>query len=240
VPRRSLPPAGREPDIAGLAAVLADASRVAMLDALLDGGGHAIGALGRRAGVSIATASSHVRRLADAGLVTVVQAGRERRVRLAGPEVAELLERLATLAAPAPAWSQGARSRRDELRFARTCYDHLAGVLAILVAQALVARGWLYRTSDTFEPSLALLAWLDERGHPIAGDARRPLSRACLDWTERVPHLAGRVGAALAATFIVERWVARVRDTRALRVTDRGRSALARELGLTLPALRRG
>jgi DNA-binding transcriptional ArsR family regulator len=216
--------------IAHIASVLADPSRAAMLDILLDGDAHAIGRLARHAGITAATASSHLRKLDDAGLVTVTTVGRERHVRLAGAEVAEALERLAALAQrTAPP------SRTAALRFARTCYDHLAGALGVAITCALVERGWLYRTSDTFEPASPFLAWLASRGHAISEDPRRPLSRACLDGTERVPHLAGRTGAALAALAIAERWVVRVRDSRALRLTARGRSALEVDLALSLP-----
>ena len=226
MPRRAVVPPVPDPDIARLAAVLADPSRVAMLDVLLDGEAHAIGTLGRRAGVSAATASSHLRKLVGANLVVVAQVGRERRVRLASADVAQVLEQLAALAAP--------HTRRAEIRFARTCYDHLAGVLAIVVVDALVDRGWLARTSDNLEPAPSLFAWLADHGHPVDIRGRRPLSRACIDWTERVPHVAGRIGAALASVFVGERWVARVRQSRALRVTDRGRAALARELGVSV------
>lgn len=236
MPRRIQPPSRIEPDIAGLAGVLADASRVAMLDVLLDAQPHSIGELARRAGVTAATASSHLCRLVEARLVVVAPVGREKRVKLAGVEVAELLERLAVVAAASPdgrAWSSPARAK---LRFARTCYDHLAGVLGVAMASALVERGWLHRTTDNFEPAPALFAWLAKHGHevPIAG--RRPLTRACIDWSERVPHVAGRIGAALAEVCLAERWVARMRATRALRVTERGRVALERELGVCLPA----
>jgi len=232
MPRRADPIVQRGPDIAGLAAVLADPSRAAMLDALMDGEAHAIGRLARTARVTAATASSHLRRLVDAELVHVELAGRERRVRIASPAVAHLLEQLATLAPPTRAG--------DVLRFARTCYDHLAGVLGVLVTGALVDRGWLHRTSDSLEPAPPLFDWLAAHERPVVLDAKRPLSRACLDGTERVPHVAGQVGAAIAAVFVGRGWVVRVRDSRALRLTERGRVALARELGVTLPQQRRG
>jgi DNA-binding transcriptional ArsR family regulator len=236
--QRSLPPAPRDPDIAGLARVLGDGSRVAMLDALMDGDAHTIGALARRAGVTAPTASTHLERLRAARLVTVTTAGRERQVRLASPEVAELIERLACLAIPDAAPTVAGRSRIADLRFARTCYDHLAGMLGVVVANALLERGWLHRTTDTFEPAPALFEWLADHGAPLPIAGRRPLSRACLDWTERVPHLAGRTGEAVANVFARERWVTRRRDSRALRLTDRGRAALGRELGIQLPTPR--
>ena len=233
MPRRALPRSSEGSDVTSLASVLADASRVAMLDTLLDGEAYSIGALARRAGVSASTASSHLRRLSAARLVAVAQVGRERRVRLAGPDVAELLERLAVLAAPRPASTP---SPTSQLRFARTCYDHLAGMLGVAVSAALVERGWLHATTDTFEPAPALFAWLAQLGRPVAiTGSRRPLTRACLDWSERVPHVAGRIGAAIAEVFVDHGWVARIRGTRALRLTAGGRSAVVRELGVAFP-----
>ncbi|HEY0191810.1 MAG TPA: winged helix-turn-helix domain-containing protein [Kofleriaceae bacterium] len=232
MPRRDLaaPRPARTSGIAGFAGVLADPSRAAMLDALLDGEAHPIGRLARRAAITPATASSHLQRLVEAGLASVEQVGRERRVRLAGPDAAELLERIAALAGPG-----GHATGIDHLRFARTCYDHLAGLLGVAVATRLVELGWLYRTTDTFEPATPLFDWLESHGQPIERAAIRPLSRACLDWTERTPHLAGRAGAAVARVFFVQRWVARIPDTRALRLSPRGRTCLASELGIRLP-----
>ncbi|HLL20668.1 MAG TPA: helix-turn-helix transcriptional regulator, partial [Kofleriaceae bacterium] len=211
-------------ELAQIASVLAVPTRAAMLDVLLDGQPRSIGALARDVRITAATASTHLARLVEARLVAVETVGRTRRVRLAGPDVAEVLERLTALATNGPA------PGREGLRFARTCYDHIAGVLAIVVADALVARGWLHRTSDNFEPAPALFAWLAERGHAVELRGRRPLSRACLDWTERVPHVAGRIGSALLAVMVGARWVVPVRSSRGLRVTDGGRAALAEEL----------
>jgi len=230
MPRAQQRRTARRTNIAGVASALADPSRAEMLDILMGGEAHPIGALARRVGVSPATASSHLQRLAAANLVTVDTVGRERRVRLAGAEVAEVLERLSVIAGP-----DGAQAPAiDQLRFARTCYDHLAGHLGVAIVERLEALGWLYRTSDSLEPASALLAWLASHGHAVAEDARRPLSRACVDWTERVPHLAGRTGAALATLARSAGWVVPVRASRALRITTRGRKALLDELGLAL------
>jgi DNA-binding transcriptional ArsR family regulator len=234
---RATPTPRLDPDIARLAGVLADPSRVAMLDALLDGNAHTIGALARHAGVTAATASGHLRRLIDEQLVVAPHHGRERRVHLAGPEVAQLLETLAGLAVPAPPppATAASTSRARELRFARICYDHLAGSVGVQVTGALLDRSWLRSHDDTFTATPALVAWLADHGHPLADDprSRRPLARACLDWSERVPHLAGRVGTALADLALAKQWVVRVRGSRALRLTARGRTALAAELAVT-------
>lgn len=234
--RRSTPAPRLDPDIARVAGVLADPSRVAMLDALLDGRAHAIGALARHAGITAATASGHLRRMLDERLVTVDAAGASRRVRLASPAVAQMLESLAALAAPAPAATSGSISRAKELRFARTCYDHLAGVVGVAVTGALLDRRWLHARDDSFTPAPALLGWLADHGQPIVDDprVRRPLARACLDWSERTPHLAGRLGAAIADLALAKQWLVRARDSRALRLTARGRTALLDELAVRL------
>jgi len=229
-----------DPDIARFAGALADPSRAAMLDALLDGDAHTIGALARHAGVTAATASGHLRRLTDEQLVVVAREGRERRVRLASPRVAQLLESIAALSpaarpALAPAATTAAATRARELRFARTCYDHLAGVVGVGVTRALLDRRWLRAHDDTFSAAPALLGWLADHGHALADDprSRRPLARACLDWSERTPHLAGRIGAAIVDLATAKQWVVRVRGTRALRLTSRGRAAFAAELAAT-------
>jgi DNA-binding transcriptional ArsR family regulator len=231
--RRTSPVTRGEPDVARIAAAVADRSRASMLDALLDGRPRTIGALARHAGVSAATASGHLRRLLDERLVIVTSAGRERAVELAGPEVARLLETMAVLAPPSPSFTASAGRQRAELRFARTCYDHLAGALAVRVTVALVSRGWLEPTGDAFTTNGGAVEWLGTHACGVA-DSSRPLLRACVDWSERVPHVAGRLGAGILQLFFAENWVARVRDSRALRLTQRGRTALARELEIHL------
>jgi DNA-binding transcriptional ArsR family regulator len=234
--RRTHPAPRLDPDIARFAGALADPSRLAMLDALLDGGAHTVGALARLAGITAATASGHLRRLIDEQLVTVEPRGSERRVRLASPAVAQLLESLAALALPRPLpiATSASSARARELRFARTCYDHLAGVVGVGVTRALLDRRWLRPQDDTFSVAPPMLTWLADHGQPLDDDARtrRPLARACLDWSERTPHLAGRIGAAVADLAITRQWVVRVRGSRALRLTTRGRTAFARELAV--------
>jgi len=244
--RRTHPAPRLDPAIAQFAGALADPSRIAMLDALLDGSARPIGALARRAGISAATASGHLRRLLDHQLVVVDRDGPTHRVRLAGPAVAELLESIAAhthAASSAPGAAPGgppltaaASTAARELRFARTCYDHLAGVVGVGVTRALLARRWLRTAGDGFTAAPALLGWLADHGRALADEprSRRPLVRACLDWSERTPHVAGRVGAAIADLALARQWVVRVRDSRALRLTARGRAALAAELAVTL------
>src|SRR5262245_11622937 len=151
--RRVHPVPRLDPDIARVAGALADPSRIAMLDALLDGSSRPIGALARHAGITAATASGHLRRLIDEQLVAVDRDGPSHRVRLASPEIAELLESIAALAPVASTTAPitaAATTRARELRFARTCYDHLAGVVGVRVTGALLERRWLRAHDDGF------------------------------------------------------------------------------------------
>jgi hypothetical protein len=170
--------------------------------------------------------------MVESGLLTRRRAGRHRYYALAGPEVAAALEAL-TRISPAGAARTGVRSAGDDaLRFARTCYDHLAGTLGVLLMDTLrerrlIAAGGYEVTPDGEE----LLRTLDIDVPALRG-GRRPLARPCLDWSERRDHLAGAVGAAIAATMLERRWLVRLDGTRAVRLTVRGREGLYRALAL--------
>ena len=210
------------PDVSAIAALMADRSRAAMLDALMGGDERPARSLALAAGVRPPTASSHLRKLLDAGLVTAVQKGRERRFRLAGSEVAEALEALGVLAPAARISGLKDANRRESLRRARTCYDHLAGGLGVDLTAGLVRdrclRGTELRLTTRGEDHMTDL------GIDIDGlrRLRRPLTRSCLDGTERKPHLAGALGGALAVHFFERGWIIRIPDTRAVRLTERG------------------
>ncbi|PGH44608.1 transcriptional regulator, ArsR family [Micromonospora sediminicola] len=224
--------------LAGLAALLADPTRAEFCLALLDGRAWTAGELARRAGVAASTASDHLTRLVRGGLLAEERQGRHRYVRLADPSVAQLLEDL-TARAPAPATSPRtlrAASAGAALAYARTCYDHLAGRLGVLLHDALLARGVLDRAGG-LALTPAGMSWLAEMGVPVEPlrAARRPLVRDCLDWTERRPHLAGALGAALCGRFLDLGWTARGTG-RAVRLTPAGRDGLAAALALD-PAL---
>jgi DNA-binding transcriptional ArsR family regulator len=220
------------PDVSAVASLLADRSRAAMLDALMGGEERTARALAMTAGVTAPTASSHLRKLVDAGLITAVRIGRERRFQLAGTEVADALEALGVLAPAARVRGLRDANRRESLRRARTCYDHLAGRLGVALAAGLV-RQRLLRGSE-----MRLTRRGEERITELGIDVdrlrglRRPLTRACLDGTERRPHLAGALGGALAAHFFARGWIVRIPETRAVRVTERGRPDLL-SLGVT-------
>jgi DNA-binding transcriptional ArsR family regulator len=222
-------------DIASIGALLADDARASMILTLLGGEAVPAGELARRAGVSPSGASAHLRRLREGGLVTQQSIGRHRYFRLASPDVAEALESLARVAPVLPASgfreSEGTRA----LKHARTCYDHLAGELGVAVADALIERGVLTRTDDAFAVSGDGAPWFASLGidlDAVAG-SRRSFARACLDWSERRPHLAGALGAAVAEVFFARKWIRRLPGGRAVAVTPDGRTWLARELGLS-------
>lgn len=235
------------PDLARVAAIIGEPARAAMLEALLSGQALPAGELARRAGVRPSTASEHLARLVENGLVVRRVSGRHRYYALADADVAAALEALARIAPPArpgigPVPERVSRTGRvgeegkspaeQALRFARTCYDHLAGTLGVLLTDTLLEKGFI--AGAGFEVTTGGEAWL--RSLDIDVDAlrraQRALSRPCLDWSERRDHLAGAVGAAIAGALIDRGWLVRIDGTRALRLTVRGRDGLYRSLGL--------
>jgi DNA-binding transcriptional ArsR family regulator len=221
------------PDVAGVAGLFADRSRVAMIELLLDGRDHSLRALARAAGVASSTATGHLSRLEAGGVAVSRRHGRERLVRLAGPEAAAAYESLGEIGRER-ASVNGLRewTRLEELRAARTCYDHLAGRLGVSIADAALAAGAI--TSD-FALGASAVPWFAGLGVEVDSLARgrRPIVRVCTDWTERREHLAGMLGAAICASMLGTGWVVRRPTSRALDVTTRGEAAL-RGLGIAV------
>jgi DNA-binding transcriptional ArsR family regulator len=222
-------------DIASVGALLGDDARAAMLLTLLGGEAVPAGELARRAGVSPSGASAHLRRLREGGLITQERIGRHRYFRLASPELAEALESLARVAPVRPASSLRESETTQALKRARTCYDHLAGELGVALADALVERKLLTRSDEAFALTRDGAAWLGSLGVDLAvvGRSRRSFARACIDWSERRPHLAGALGAAVCDLFFARVWIRRLPGGRAVAVTEDGRAWLARELGVS-------
>ena len=222
-------------DISPVASLLADPARVAMLLALSGGQEVAVNELAQTAGISLPTASSHLAKLAAAGIVGMRRQGRHHLYRLVRPELVRAMEALALLAPEsAPRTHRQARIGRA-VRAARTCYDHLAGRLGVAVTGALVERRALRRVDGHFELTHSGARLLAELGIDIeaARARRRVFAPACLDWSERVPHLAGALGAALLALFLDREWIRRTPASRAVEVTLAGRRALSRVFGVT-------
>lgn len=224
--------------IASVAALIGEPTRAAILLALLDGRALSAGELARIAGLSAAATSLHLGKLIGGGLLAVEPAGRHRYYRLAGAEVAQALEALGIISTrPPPVQSRS--PERAQLRMARSCYDHLAGASAVALAQRLEQEGVL-RVQDarTYAVTPDGASWLvDVLQIDVDLLPRsRILARRCLDWTERRPHVAGALGAALLERFIERRWLARTPGSRALRITTYGSHGLT-SLGVSAESL---
>ncbi|MEU3946895.1 winged helix-turn-helix domain-containing protein [Streptomyces sp. NPDC029526] len=228
------------PGLARLTALIADETRAACLLALLDGRAWTAGELARACGVAASTLSEHLGKLVAGGLLSEERQGRHRYVRLADERVAHLVEDLAARVAPdAVARPRSLRQHGagEASARGRTCYDHLAGRLAVTVTDALTARG-LLRQDTGFALTDAGLRWFDRAGIALDRGGRRPLARACLDRTERRPHLAGIAGAALCGHALAAGWCVRIGSGRAVRVTETGERALSDLLGIDPGGLR--
>jgi DNA-binding transcriptional ArsR family regulator len=219
------------PDIAGIAALVGDPARARMLTALTSGTSLTATELSLEAGILPSTASSHLGKLEQAGLLSVERQGRHRYFRLAGPDVADILERLMGMAAAAD--RRVRTGPRDlALRTARVCYDHLAGRLAVELLARLQARGLIVDERSGHKDSRPHELTVSDAGRRFFSRlgidlstlprTRRPVCRACLDWSERRPHLAGALGAEFLRHVYRERWARRDPDSRAVRFSARG------------------
>ncbi|HKX08734.1 MAG TPA: metalloregulator ArsR/SmtB family transcription factor [Stellaceae bacterium] len=226
-------------DIARVGALMGDPSRASMLMALMSGEALTATELAYRAGIALPTASGHLAQLVDGGLLAVAKQGRHRYYRLAGPAVAHAVETMSELAIEVfPSPRRRVMPEDAPLRRARTCYDHLAGRLGVALAEGLVQRRVLRRADG----ELALVRrgsgeeLLNAWGIDVAEleSERRPMVRTCIDWTERRPHLAGALGAAIVDRFLETGWIRRRRDDRAVSVTPLGQRRLREELGVSV------
>jgi DNA-binding transcriptional ArsR family regulator len=223
-----------EPDIAAVAGLLADETRAAMIGTLADGSARPASELAALAAVSNSTASSHLSKLVDRGLLAVERHGRHRYFRLAGGEVGAAIEALAVIAPLRQVRSLREATVAGALREARTCYDHLAGALGVALADALIERHVLWLSGDQYElgpRGRKTLANLGVDPDELA-ERRRAFARPCLDWSERRHHVGGALGAALAERFFALGWLERVDPARAVRVTAAGRTGFDRSFGL--------
>jgi DNA-binding transcriptional ArsR family regulator len=180
------------------------------------------------------TTSAHLAKLTEAGLITATPQGRHRYFKLASPKVAQMLESIVAVAGDnRPRFRPLSRQAR-ELQAARVCYDHLAGQLGVRIADAMIARGYLVVEDDVARFTEAGTRYLWDLGIDlrVAGKGRRQLCRACLDWTERRPHIGGAIGAALAERWLALGWITRAKDSRAVTVTPEGERGFRDSLGM--------
>jgi len=224
--------------IATVAELLGEPARSAMLIALLDGRALSAGELAYIAGVSAQSASGHFSKLVDGGLLAVQSSGRHRYYRIASPHVAHALEALgaiSTITRPHSARRLPGNREAMALYTARTCYDHLAGRVGVELTEALESTKVIKSCgARDFELGPRGKAWLSNLGID-PGTLRRSLrsfARQCLDWTERRPHLAGVLGAALCTRLLALGWFARLPKTRALRITHQGARELHNHFGI--------
>jgi DNA-binding transcriptional ArsR family regulator len=225
-------------DVVEIGRLLSDPTRVTLLDALFDDRAYTVSELARHTNVAVSTASEHLARLLDGGLVTIAAQGRHRYYRLAGPDAAALLETVFEFASLADRPIRRIGRVPSDLAFARSCYDHLAGTVAVAMNDRLIEIGAI-SCHDT-HPQLT------DAGRDLFGAigiapqsvprASRPVVRYCLDWSERRHHLGGALPAALLTQMISERWCTR-RSSRALQFTDLGRQHLRDQFGLDLDRL---
>jgi DNA-binding transcriptional ArsR family regulator len=218
-------------DLASVGALLAEPARAKVLLALADGRSLPASVLASEAGVAPSTASHHLARLVSGGLISCVTRGRHRYFALSGPDVAELLEAAARVAPARPVTSLREGTRAHALRYARRCYDHLAGRVGVAVAEALEARRFLVASDGVFTVTAAGVSALGVVG---VSAAEGESARACRDWTEQRSHLAGPLGRALLTALLEADWLMPELRTRALRVTPAGEDGL-RRLGVELP-----
>jgi DNA-binding transcriptional ArsR family regulator len=221
-------------DLAAVAALMGDAKRASMLLALLGGEELPARELAARAGASSSLASSHLAKLIDGGLLLAERRGRNRYYRLADRHIAEAIEAILAIAPQQRARNLRESSRGEAIRHARTCYDHLAGELGVALTDSLEHQRLIGATNDGFPLTLTGHERLSRLGIDIEAlqSGRRALTRPCLDWTERRPHLAGSLAAALAARLLELDWIRRRADTRAVTITDHGRRQLRAQLGV--------
>jgi DNA-binding transcriptional ArsR family regulator len=220
-----------------VAALVGDTTRATMLAALMNGQALTSSELASLAGVSRPTASGHLNKLVTARLIAVTQKRRNRYYRIASPLVARMLESIKTVAAiETPARYQPRSARDDALRFARTCYDHVAGKLGVAIADSMVAARYIVLTEDGGEVTKAGVRFLAQFGIELSAHARRRriFCRACLDWSERRYHVAGFVGAEICRRCLELGWLTRRRNTRAIGVTPAGRRGLRDTFGINL------
>jgi DNA-binding transcriptional ArsR family regulator len=216
------------PDIARIASLVGDPARANMLTALMGGTALTASELALEAGVSLPTASSHLSKLMEGGLLTLASQGRHRYYGLAGPQVAGMIEAITGVAASVGPQRVRPGPRDAAMRVARVCYDHLAGEQAVAMLDRLVDKNVLVRDDKEIRLGPSAASHFAAIGVDFDDKARRPVCRACLDWSVRRSHLAGTLGAAILDKILLEKWARREKDSRAVVFSPMGKQAFER------------
>ncbi|MFY0542605.1 ArsR/SmtB family transcription factor [Brevibacillus sp. H7] len=225
---------GSSPNIVEVASLIGEPSRVAMLLSLLSGKSLPASELARSARITPQTASSHLSKLVEGRLLICESYGRHRYYRLSSPEVGHALEALHAIASPKPVRSLRESDQLRAMRFARTCYDHLAGEIGVALTDRLLELGLLVESGKEYVLNAAGKKKLLGLGVDLerSPKSRRSFARQCLDWSERRHHLAGSLGASLTRRLFELGWIERLPDGRAVHLTQAGIKGLADEFGL--------
>ncbi|KRB29508.1 ArsR family transcriptional regulator [Mesorhizobium sp. Root695] len=216
------------PDIARIASLVGDPARANMLNALMGGTALTASELALEAGVSLPTASSHLGKLMEGGLLMVASQGRHRYYGLAGPQVAGMIEAITGVAEAVGPKRVRPGPRDGAMRVARVCYDHLAGEQAVAMLDRLVAKNVLVRDEQEIRLGPSAASHFAAIGIDLYTKPRRPVCRACLDWSVRRSHLAGTLGAAILDKILAEKWARRETDSRAVIFSPPGKQAFER------------
>ncbi|MBO6717748.1 MAG: winged helix-turn-helix transcriptional regulator [Rhizobiaceae bacterium] len=218
------------PDLSRIASLVGDPARANMLSALMSGTALTASELALEGGVGLPTASSHLAKLTEGGLVTVTTQGRHRYYALSGSEVASMLEAISGVAASVGPKRVRPGPRDNAMREARVCYDHLAGEKAVALFDHLGGQKLIRLNGDAVTLTRKGQDWFADFGIDVSAleTKRRPLCRACLDWSVRRSHLAGALGAAALDRIFELKWARREKDSRVVAFTPRGRAEFER------------
>lgn len=217
-------------NISSTASLIGDPTRTTILTALTNGQALTAGELATLAKVTPQTASAHLTKLVEGSLVTVEVQGRHRYYKLAGPEVAHVIEAIAVLSPPVKVRSLRQSSHKKALEYARTCYDHLAGKLGVALTEALIELGYLRDLGEVYQVTDKGKQWLREFGiHPLPKKVNPEAVPHHIDWTVRKHHLAGPLALSITQRLIDLGWIERGAIHRSIQVTNLGRSAIRNE-----------
>lgn len=229
-----------EEEFLRIASLICEPARAKILWTLLDGRAYTATELSFAADISPTSASNHLNKLLDARILQVQSQGRHRYFTFSRPEVAYAVESLGSLAESGVERRKEKKEKAEGIRFCRTCYDHLAGTIGVQITEALQQKGIIKPSGPGYLVTTSGWKWLLPLG--ISEDAftgsRRPVAKQCLDWSERRPHLAGQLGAALLHSLSARKWFRNLPFSRELALTPRGIKEMSELLGLRVQAIR--